>query len=44
VIGEMHAEITAGGAEKRLANRCTATWVRDGGRWLLLAYAPTVLA
>jgi len=44
VVGEMHAEITAGGTEKRLANRCTATWVRQSGRWLLLAYAPTVLA
>ena len=43
VVGQMLADITAGGTDKRLANLCTATWVRDGGRWLLLAYAPTVL-
>ncbi|WP_280243870.1 nuclear transport factor 2 family protein [Nocardia abscessus] len=43
VIGEMHADITAGGVRKRLANRVLAVWLREGGRWLLLAYWPTVI-
>jgi ketosteroid isomerase-like protein len=43
VVGEMHADITAGGARKTLANRCLAVWVRQDRRWLLLAYQPTVL-
>lgn len=43
VLGEMHADITAGGKRKNLANRALAVWVRDDDRWLLLAYQPTVL-
>ncbi|WP_225634568.1 nuclear transport factor 2 family protein [Streptomyces solaniscabiei] len=43
VIGEMHADITAGGVSKTLANRCMAVWVRENGTWLLLGYQPTVL-
>ncbi|MEI7029346.1 nuclear transport factor 2 family protein [Streptomyces pratensis] len=43
VFGEMHADITAGGVRKTLANRCMAVWVRDNGTWLLLGYQPTVL-
>jgi ketosteroid isomerase-like protein len=43
VIGEMHADITAGGVRKSLANRCLAVWVRGDGRWRLIAYQPTVL-
>jgi 3-hydroxyisobutyrate dehydrogenase-like beta-hydroxyacid dehydrogenase/ketosteroid isomerase-like protein len=43
VIGEMHADITAGGTRKTLANRALAVWVRAGGAWRLLAYQPTVL-
>jgi ketosteroid isomerase-like protein len=43
VIGEMHADITAGGVRKTLANRCMAVWVRENGTWLLLGYQPTVL-
>lgn len=43
VVGEMHADITAGGLRKTLANRCLAVWVREADRWLLLAYQPTVL-
>ncbi|WP_037363132.1 nuclear transport factor 2 family protein [Amycolatopsis orientalis] len=43
VVGEMHADITAGGTRKTLANKALAVWVREDGRWLLLAYQPTVL-
>lgn len=43
VVGEMHADITAGGTRKTLANRSLAVWVRESDRWLLLAYQPTVL-
>ncbi|PKV97667.1 ketosteroid isomerase-like protein [Amycolatopsis echigonensis] len=43
VVGEMHADITAGGTRKTLANKALAVWVRENGRWLLLAYQPTVL-
>lgn len=43
VIGEMHADLTAGGIHKRLANRCLAVWVREGEEWKLLAYQPTVI-
>ncbi|MFE4257090.1 hypothetical protein ACFRU3_48385 [Streptomyces sp. NPDC056910] len=40
----MHADITAGGARKTLANRSVAVWAHDGDCWLLLAYQPTVLS
>ncbi|MGV9822614.1 nuclear transport factor 2 family protein [Nocardia xishanensis] len=43
VSGEMHADITAGGVRKQLANRALAVWVRADERWLLLAYGPTVI-
>jgi len=43
VVGEMHAEITAGGKRKTLANKSLAVWVREGDDWRLLAFQPTVL-
>ncbi len=43
VIGRMFADITAGGLRKSLANQAMAVWVREGDRWLLLGYQPTVL-
>jgi uncharacterized protein (TIGR02246 family) len=43
VVGEMHADITAGGARKTLANRALAVWVHGDDRWRLIAYQPTVL-
>jgi ketosteroid isomerase-like protein len=43
VVGEMHADLTAGGVRKKLANRALAVWARDRDRWLLLAYQPTVI-
>ncbi|WP_433559602.1 NAD(P)-binding domain-containing protein [Pseudonocardia xinjiangensis] len=43
VVGEMNADLTAGGVQKTLANRCLAVWVRSGGDWKLLGYQPTVV-
>ncbi|MFC9266184.1 nuclear transport factor 2 family protein [Streptomyces zhihengii] len=43
VIGEMHADLTAGGVRKQLANRSMAVWIREQDRWQLLGYQPTVL-
>lgn len=43
VVGEMDADITAGGTRKTLRNRALAVWVRPDDRWLLIAYQPTVL-
>jgi ketosteroid isomerase-like protein len=43
VLGEMNADITTGGTEKRLHNKCLAVWVRNETSWSLLAYAPTPL-
>lgn len=40
VLGEMNADLTAGGTRKRLRNKALAVWVRDDGRWLLLGYQP----
>ncbi|GAA2848342.1 hypothetical protein GCM10010472_01570 [Pseudonocardia halophobica] len=41
VLGEMNADLTAGGTRKQLANTSLAVWVRDGESWKLLAYQPT---
>ncbi|WP_433281568.1 NAD(P)-binding domain-containing protein [Pseudonocardia xinjiangensis] len=43
VVGEMNADLTAGGVQKTLTNRCLAVWVRSGGDWKLLGYQPTVI-
>lgn len=43
VSGQMHADITAGGVRKRLANSALAVWVREDGRWRLVGYGPTVI-
>ncbi|MFI5538815.1 nuclear transport factor 2 family protein [Nocardia sp. NPDC051900] len=43
VVGEMHAEITAAGVRKTLANRVLAVWVYENDEWLLLAFQPTVI-
>jgi ketosteroid isomerase-like protein len=42
VLGAMRADVETDGVPKRLDNSCLAVWVRDGGRWQLLAYQPTV--
>lgn len=41
VLGEMNADLTAGGIRKQLNNASLAVWVRDGDSWLLIAYQPT---
>ncbi|MGW7021219.1 nuclear transport factor 2 family protein [Streptomyces decoyicus] len=42
VIGEMHADMTAGGVRRNLANRSLAVWARVDGSWKFLAYQATV--
>jgi ketosteroid isomerase-like protein len=41
VLGEMNADLTAGGVRKQLNNSSLAVWVRDGESWLLIGYQPT---
>ena len=41
VWGEMNADITAGGVQKQLRNKCLSVWVREDGNWALLAFQPT---
>jgi hypothetical protein len=43
VLGEMNADITSGGVEKRLHNLSLAVWTRRRNVWKLLAYQPTPL-
>lgn len=43
VIGEMRAEITAGGVRKTLNNKVVSVWHRTGDQWLLIAFQPTVI-
>jgi ketosteroid isomerase-like protein len=41
VLGEMNADLTAGGVRKQLRNSSLAVWVRAGGTWKLIGYQPT---
>ncbi len=41
VIGEMKAELTANGTDKRLNNSTLAVWIHDSGEWKFVAYQPT---
>jgi ketosteroid isomerase-like protein len=41
VFGDMRGEVHVDGALRVLNSRVLAVWVRDGGRWLLLAVQPT---
>ncbi|WP_406021629.1 nuclear transport factor 2 family protein [Nocardioides sp. NBC_00850] len=41
VVGEMRAHLTVGGKQKTIDNTCIAVWIKEGSRWLLLAYQPT---
>lgn len=44
VLGEMNADLTAGGTRKQVRNSSLAVWSRDGEVWKLIAYRPTPLA
>jgi uncharacterized protein (TIGR02246 family) len=41
VLGEMNADLTAGGVRKQLRNSSLAVWVRHEGDWTLIGYQPT---
>ena len=41
VLGEMNADLTAGGVRKQLRNSSLAVWVRDGGSWRLIGFQGT---
>ena len=41
VLGEMNADLTAGGVRKQLRNSSLAVWVRARGSWKLIGYQPT---
>ncbi len=43
VVGRMTADLVVDGIPKTIDNLAVAVWVREDGRWLLLAYAPTRL-
>ena len=41
VLGEMNADLTAGGVRKQIRTSALAVWVRDAGSWKLIGYQPT---
>jgi ketosteroid isomerase-like protein len=41
VVGQMNADITAGGADKQLKNNITAVWARRADGWKLISHAST---
>jgi ketosteroid isomerase-like protein len=43
IIGEMHAEIQAGGASRRLDNASLSVWAAEDGGWRLAAFQNTPL-
>ncbi|MCE0764918.1 nuclear transport factor 2 family protein [Pseudonocardia kujensis] len=43
VVGEMHADITAGGVSKHLANCSVAVWTQTEDGWRLLSFQGTPL-
>jgi hypothetical protein len=43
VVGRMTADLLVDGVAKTIDNLALAVWVRSGGIWRLLAYAPTRL-
>lgn len=43
VVGEMRAEITAGGNRKVLNNKAISVWNHTSDQWLLVAFQPTVI-
>ena len=43
VLGEMNADLTAGGVRKQIRTVSLAVWVREAGSWRLIGYQPTVM-
>ncbi|NGN44650.1 nuclear transport factor 2 family protein [Mesorhizobium sp. CGMCC 1.15528] len=43
VFARMAADITVSGRRKAIDNKGLAVWVKDAGRWKLVAYQPTVI-
>ena len=41
VLGDMRGEVRIGGQTRVLNSRSLAVWVREGEKWVLLAYQPT---
>ena len=41
VLGQMNADLTAGGVRKQLANTSVSVWIRHGDVWKLISYQPT---
>ena len=41
VVGDMRGEVRISGQLRVLNSRALAVWVREDGRWLLLAFQPT---
>jgi ketosteroid isomerase-like protein len=41
VVGQMNAELTAGGVDKQLKNNITAVWTRRASGWKLISHAST---
>ncbi|MCX6497544.1 MAG: nuclear transport factor 2 family protein [Arthrobacter sp.] len=44
VYGQMNADLTVNGANKKLNNSALAVWTNDGGDWKFAAYQPTPVA
>jgi ketosteroid isomerase-like protein len=41
VIGQMNADLTVNGTNKKLNNSALAIWTKDTGDWKFVAYQPT---
>ena len=41
VLGQMNADITAGGVDRQLKNNITAVWTRRADGWKLISHAST---
>ena len=41
VVGQMNADITAGGVDRQLNNNITAVWTRRASGWKLISHAST---
>lgn len=41
VFGDMTGDVRVGDQQRVLNNKSLSVWVREGGRWVLLAYQPT---